>query len=116
MSEPVDEKLYNMIKNEADKIYKKPSAYKSGWIVKTYKERGGKYKGTKKKNEGLDRWYKEKWSDIGGKEYPVYRPTYRVTEDTPLTKKEIDPTNLKRQIYLKQKIRGTENLPPFKKK
>jgi hypothetical protein len=29
--------LYNKVKQEADKIYKKPTAYKSGWIVKTYK-------------------------------------------------------------------------------
>ena len=35
--------LYDKVKKEADKIYKKPSAYKSSWIVKTYKQRGGKY-------------------------------------------------------------------------
>jgi hypothetical protein len=29
---------------KADKIYKKPSAYKSDYIVKTYKELGGRYK------------------------------------------------------------------------
>jgi hypothetical protein len=28
----------------ADKIYEKSSAYKSGYIVKKYKEMGGRYK------------------------------------------------------------------------
>lgn len=41
---PKDKNLYNKVKAEADKVYGKPSAYKSGWIVKTYKERGGEYK------------------------------------------------------------------------
>jgi hypothetical protein len=31
----------------ADKIYSKPSAYKSGYIVKKYKELGGTYSGDK---------------------------------------------------------------------
>ena len=31
----------------ADEIYEKPSAYKSGYIVKKYKELGGKYTGNK---------------------------------------------------------------------
>lgn len=116
MSEPVDKELYDLVKSEADRKYKKPSAYKSGWIVKTYKERGGKYKGKKDEDEGLSRWFREEWKDVGGMDYPVYRPTYRITEETPLTKKEIDPSNLKRQIYLKQRIRGMMNLPPFKRK
>ena len=30
-----------------------------------------------------------------------------------LTPDEIDPTNLKKQIALKQKIKGEKNLPPF---
>jgi hypothetical protein len=45
----VDIDLYNEVKAEADEKYSKPSAYKSGWIVKTYKERGGTYKGKKPK-------------------------------------------------------------------
>jgi len=61
----------------------------------------------------LDRWKKEKWQDIGGKDYPVYRPTKRVSKDTPLTASEIDPDNLKKQIKLKQEIRGDYNLPKF---
>ncbi len=43
MSIPINKKLYEEVKNKADEIYKKPSAYKSGYIVKEYKRLGGKY-------------------------------------------------------------------------
>lgn len=112
---PVDTKLYNKVKKEVDKIYQKPSAYKSGYIVKLYKELGGKYiDDDEEKN--LKRWFNEKWKDVGDKEYPVYRPSRRINEKTPLTIDEIDETNLKEQIELKQKIKGNKNLPPFKPK
>ena len=114
MSEPTNKALYNKVKQEADKKYSKPSAYKSGWIVREYKERGGEYKG-KKQKDGLTRWFREDWEDIGKRDYPVYRPTKRVSKDTPLTPSEIDPDDLKKQIKLKQKIKGKSNLPPFKK-
>jgi len=32
----VDTELYNKVKQEADTLYSKPSAYKSGYIVKKY--------------------------------------------------------------------------------
>lgn len=111
---PLDKALYAKVKKMADEKYEKPSAYKSGWMVKKYKELGGTYSGVKTK-EGLSRWYKEDWSDVGNSAYPVYRPTKRVNSKTPLTPKEIDPANLKKQIALKQKIKGDKNLPPFGK-
>ena len=112
MPTPKDPALYERVKKEADGKFDKPSAYKSGWIVKTYKDRGGTYSGAKPK-KGLTRWYKEMWADVGDGDYPVFRPTKRVNKDTPLTVDEIDPKNLKRQIALKQKIKGDSNLPPF---
>jgi len=115
MSIPFNINLYNKVKQEAESIYKKPSAYKSGWIVKEYKRRGGKYKGTKTDN-GLTRWFLEDWKDVGNKEYPVYRPTKIINKETPLTVNEINKTNLMKQILLKQKIKGKKNLPPFKAK
>jgi len=115
MPTPKDKVLYEKAKKMADEIYKKPSAYKSGYIVKKYKELGGEYIDDKKPKE-LKRWFSEKWADIGGLDYPVYRPTVKVSKKTPLTVKEIDPKQLKEQIKLKQKIKGTKNLPPFKKK
>ena len=34
----IDKELYNLVKQHADEVYEKPSAYKSGYIVKTYKK------------------------------------------------------------------------------
>jgi len=109
-----DPKLYEEVKKYADTIYTKPSAYKSGFIVKKYKELGGTYSADEKPKK-LKQWFKEGWQDVGGKEYPVYRPTIRVNKTTPLTVSEISPSNLKQQIRLKQRIRGNRNLPPFTK-
>lgn len=111
-NEPLDKELYEEVKRLANERYVKPSAYKSGWIVKTYKSLGGRYSDVKTK-EGLTRWFQEEWQDIGNKEYPVYRPTKRVSSKTPLLPNEISPTKLKKQIALKQKIKGKKNLPPF---
>ncbi len=110
----INKDLYKKAKKKADATYKRNSAYKSMFLVKTYKELGGKYKG-KKSGQGLDRWYKEKWEDYAGLEYPVYRPTKRVTKDTPLTAKEIDPQDLFYKAIKKQFIKGKSNLPPFVK-
>jgi hypothetical protein len=115
MPTPTNLPLYNKVKEYADTIYKKPSAYKSGFIVKKYKELGGEYADDKKPKD-LKRWFKEDWKDIGGLDYPVYRPTKRVNEKTPLTPNEIKPSNLKKQINLKQDIKGEFNLPKFVKK
>ena len=110
-----NQKLYDKVKQEADKIYEKPSAYKSGYIVKKYKELGGTYTSDKKPKD-LERWFDEKWSDVGGMEYPVYRPTKRLNKETPLLPNEIEPKNLLLQSILKQIIKGNKNLPPFKEK
>jgi hypothetical protein len=113
MPTPKDKDLYEKVKKEADKIYKKPSAYKSGYIVKKYKELGGEYI-SDNKPKNLKRWFKEDWKDIGGLEYPVFRPTIKVSNRTPLTPQEIDKKNLKEQINIKQIIKGDSNLSPFK--
>jgi hypothetical protein len=105
-------KLYNQVKHLADKLYSKPSAYKSGFLVKKYKELGGTYSDDKEP-KNLKRWFQEDWKDIGDKEYPVYRPTKRINKNTPLTPNEIKPSNLKKQIDLKQIIMGNYNLRPF---
>jgi hypothetical protein len=115
MNEPLNKELYEKVKRMADAIYSVPSAFKSSYIVRAYSDLGGKYSG-KKTTEGLTRWHKEKWADVGNKQYPVYRPTKRVNKKTPLTVQEIDPKNLKEQIKLKQKIKSKKNLPPFKPK
>lgn len=92
MSHPKDEKLWNKVKSLADKIYSKPSAYKSGFMVKKYKELGGKFKDSN--NQGLKRWFAEEWKNQHGKvgyqhANDIYRPTIRVNKDTPKTWNEI---------------------------
>ena len=108
----LDPKLYEKAKLTANEKYKKPSAYKSGFIVKTYKQLGGRYQDDNQP-KNLKRWFKEKWEDIGNLSYPVYRPTIRISSKTPKLIKDINPTHLKEQIKLKQKIKGRKNLPPF---
>lgn len=112
MPVPLNEKLYQQVKTEADKTYLKPSAYKSGFIVKRYKELGGKYKNDRHE-KSLKRWFREKWTDIGHKSYPVYRPTRRINKHTPLLASEIATKRLQQQIRLKQRIKGQKNLPAF---
>jgi len=112
MPEPLNKELYKKAKRIADETYKKASAYKSGFIIKKYKELGGKYADDGKEKK-LKRWFSEEWRDIGGLEYPVYRPTKRISKETPLTLSEINPIKAKEQIQLKQKIKGEKNLPPF---
>jgi hypothetical protein len=120
MPTPVDPQLYERAKAYVKIRYKKPSAFASGAIVKKYKAEFKKKYGDKEpyKEDGeernLEKWFKEKWQDVGHKEYPVFRPTKRVDASTPLLPSEI--SNLKEQINLKQKIKGDANLPPFKPK
>jgi hypothetical protein len=107
---PVDTDLYDEVRAEAKRRFRVwPSAYASGWLVRTYKARGGRYAGgrserspKKKKPTGIDRWFREKWVDAcyfletgkkrpcgrersDEKNYPYCRPSVRVSRGTPLT-------------------------------
>tara|TARA_R110000868_G_scaffold273154_3_gene532388 strand:+ start:144 stop:551 length:408 start_codon:yes stop_codon:yes gene_type:complete len=108
MSEPIDKKLYERIKAKVQKRIPKNSAYRSGIIVKEYKEAGGKYSGKKDDTKGLGRWFKEKWTNQRGgigykKKGDIYRPTKRVSKDTPKTFKELTLTQKKKAITEKKK-------------
>lgn len=115
-----DPELYGLVKQYADLVYKKPSAYKSGFIVRLYKTLDGTY--SSKDNEPkelkpLEKWFAEDWKNVAKKEqYPVLRPSIIINASTPLTVNEIDPQNLKKQVALKQVYRGKRNLPKFKPK
>ena len=100
-NEPLDKELYNKLKNEIWEQYKKPSAYRSAQLVKKYKEAGGTYSGERDINQGISRWFREKWmSNKGTTNYPhnnsVYRPTIRITKDTPTTFAELTPAEIER--------------------
>jgi len=99
--------LYKKARIIADKTYKRHSAYKSMFLVKTYQELGGKYSS---RTGGLERWRKQQWvsmenyingdfvecgSDSIGKN--VCRPLYKQGEDI-LTASEVVNKHGKRAI------------------
>ena len=109
MSIPVDAKLYDKIKKKIYLKYPTHSAYRSGMLVKTYKKEFSKIYGDRKspytpsikKTGGLTRWFKEKWiSDTGKVGYTdkssVYRPSIRVTKQTPITWRELSKNEIKK--------------------
>lgn len=120
-AEILDPLIYKKAKEIADNVYDRPSAYKSGYIVKIYKELGGRYSSKTQKNKtDLKRWFAEEWKDVNplktNNSYPVYRPTKKISKKTPLTVNEIDKKNLMEQSKLKQLYKYKKNLPPFKNK
>jgi hypothetical protein len=121
MTEIINKKLYESVKEEAKAKFKHwPSAYASGWVVKEYKRRGGRYKSGQRSKSPLDRWFKEKWVNVCEypkivpcgrsrsviKKYPYCRPLRRITKKTPVTVREISPK--KRKQLCKSKRRNTK--------
>ncbi len=95
---PRDPILYEKVKKS---IRMKPSAYRSGLIIKKYKQLGGTFVGPKPRLTGLSRWFAEDWkSDTGKYRYTskssVYRPTRRVTAKTPVTFSELTKSQVLR--------------------
>lgn len=68
---PLDPDLYEAIVEEAKARFAVwPSAYASGWVVREYKERGGRYAGQARgERTGLTRWFGEEWVDLSR---PIY--------------------------------------------
>ncbi len=115
--------VYKQVKKDADAKFKSDGIYKSSWIVREYKKRGGIFKGKKpSKKQGLQRWFDEDWMRIGkdGKatnkpcgrsqtemknnvKKGLCRPVKRITKDTPKTAKEMGPKKLKNRYQRKRK-------------
>jgi hypothetical protein len=122
MPTPTDDKLYEKIKKEVFQKYTKPSAYRSGLLVKKYKEEYVKkhgnnnyYKGNKQ-TSNLKRWFDEKWMNQRGevgykKKGDVYRPTVRVNEKTPTTFNELTKNQI---IRAKEEKAKTGRVKLFK--
>jgi len=122
MPEPINVHLYQKVKKEANRKFLAPtSAYKSGWIVREYKKRGGTYTGQRSKGL-LKRWFDEKWVNVTQSRgavarecgrsrastrgvYPVCRPSIRVTKGTPRTLKELSKSQILNAIKRKQKVK-----------
>ena len=101
MSRPANQKLYDAVKKSIYRKHPKHSAYRSALLVKEYKARGGKYIGTKDSKKGLGRWFDEKWRNQRGEEgyktkSDVYRPTVKVTKDTPITFSELSKKQIEK--------------------
>jgi hypothetical protein len=103
---PNDKELYEKIKKEITNKYK-PSAYRSGLLVKKYKEEYYKkhksnnaYSGNREQSN-LKRWFDEKWrSNTGEVGYKnkgdIYRPTIRINNKTPTTIHELTQSQINR--------------------
>jgi hypothetical protein len=118
----VNKKLYMSIKKDIhDRLRsqgRRWSAYASGELVRTYKSKGGKYRG-KKSPDGIARWFKEEWVDVcalpkkkpcgreeySKKKFPYCRPLKRVDKDTPITVAELTKTQLKQRCRQKNSLK-----------
>ena len=133
-SVPTNKSLYNYVKSLANKKFKsKSGVYRSSWIVREYKKRGGKYKGKSSSKTGLKRWYKEKWIDLNRpirnskkrvigykscgrskitstKKYPLCRPSKRITSKTPKTYKQLSKSSLRKAKKLKSRVKSSKNI------
>ncbi len=133
--QPTNKALYNYVKQLASKKFKSKSGiYRSSWIVREYKKRGGKYKGQRTSSSGLKRWYKEKWVDLNrpiknskGKiigykscgrqsvkgsngKYPLCRPSKRVNKGTPRTYHSISKKSIQKAKREKSKVKHKGNI------
>jgi predicted metal-dependent peptidase len=119
----LNKKLYNNIKDKADKIYKKNSAYKSMYINNEYVKAGGKIKNGKTSN--LENWRKEEWKNLSGvalgktklknapecgvkdknqgKNPSICRPTKKVNKTTPKLAQSFNKEQLKKALDIKNK-------------
>lgn len=97
---PLDKELYARVKKAVYKKYPQHSAYRSGRLVQEYLKRGGRYQG-KRKSGKLARWFREKWTNQHGgigykRKGDVYRPSKRISKQTPTTWQELSPKQVKR--------------------
>lgn len=136
MPTPLDKELYLRVKKLATKKFKSPSGvYRSSWIVREYKSRGGKYKGSKSSRSGIKRWFREKWIDLNSpirskskkiigykscgrsksgsvkgkysrKKYPLCRPSKKISSKTPRTYKSISKKAIRSAKRYKSRYRS----------
>ena len=120
---PLDVNLYASVKRNANaRFLAKTSVYKSAWIVREYKKRGGMYDShlLPPRSTGLQRWFREKWVDVSRNDhapcgrpssksklaYPLCRPTVRVTKNTPTTLQELSTMQIRRALKHKKDVKS----------
>ena len=125
MSKFLDKELYFEAKKLADKTYEKHSAYKSMFLVDTYKKLGGRIDLSKKVKGGTAKWNAEKWKNltpyaIGNvktiKETPacgnrgkkqknnpsICRPTVKIDKDTPKLAQNYTKSQIQKALKIKK--------------
>lgn len=131
-SVPRDQRLYDDIKKKIYKKYPEHSAYRSGHLVKEYKKKyeeshndgTSPYIGKKTQKKGLSRWFAEEWKNQRGKtgykyKNDVYRPSIRITKDTPTLMKELTQDEIKsarREKYRSGRVKRFDKNYTMKKR
>lgn len=120
---PADPRLYAAVKAEAKRRFHIwPSAYASGWLVRTYKARGGTFREDTSgpKTFPLARWYAQEWVDAcafvqhgtvvpcartsaAAQPMPYCRPLRRLSPLTPVTVTEADPAQIRARCRVKHR-------------
>ena len=120
MARPLNPRLYAKARAEAKRRFERwPSAYASGWLVKRYKQLGGRYarsRGRSKTRSGVGRWFRERWINVceypkivpcarskSKQKFPYCRPLYRISKKTPKTVRELTLRARKELCRKKQK-------------
>ena len=116
MSFPIDSELYEIAKQTIYARMPTHSAYRSGHVVKYYKQlfrnKYGPdiepYSVTYSHHRGLPRWFHEEWTNQRGEvgykyKSDIYRPNYRVTSETPITFSELSSQQIQKARRAKTK-------------
>ena len=116
MARPRDAALYEKVKKQLYREVPTHSAYRSGLLVQRYKSAYRKkygigadpYIGEKPKASGLARWFDEDWrTQEGSKTYKrrgdIFRPTKRISKETPTTLGELSPQRVRRAVKEKRR-------------
>ena len=119
MATPKDKELYEKVKKEVYGRYKTHSAYRSGILTKKYKEAYEKkynskdaYEG-KKRNNGLNAWFKQKWQTQEGKttyqkKGDIFRPTV-ISGKTPILLQQLTKQQIEKAQQIKAKTGRVKN-------
>lgn len=139
---PTNKALYGRVLQEARARFQVwPSAYASGWVVREYKRRGGRYTESSEKPSNklnlsnapttppLRRWFDEKWIDachwaLTGKvrpcarsktsePYPYCRPLHRLSPDTPTTVSQGSKREILGRCRIKHAQESARRAPPL---
>lgn len=117
----LDPALWKRARKDADTRYQRHSAYKSAYIVKRYKELGGRLRGRKNVKTGLARWLAEDWRNQRGEigyqnKTDIYRPMRRITKKTPITHSELTSKEIARARRIKASKGRVNRFRPQKHK